>query len=209
MYISQASLKRLPQYLRILKEKQKAGIDYISSTTIAEELKLKSIQVRKDLALVSQKDGKPKVGFKIEELIYDLEEFLNINNMTDVIIVGAGKLGQALMNYHGFENNTNILMAFDNDIDKCDNKKIFYIDKMEKLIKKMNIHIGIITVPKEVAQEVCDRLVNCGIRAIWNFAPINLKVPEDVIVKDEDLAVSLLVLLKKIKIKDNKEDKNE
>lgn len=202
MYISQASLKRLPKYLRILKEKKKAGFEYVSSTTVAEELYLNSIQVRKDLSLVSKKEGKPKIGFEIKELIYDLEEFLNINNMTDVILVGAGKLGQALMNYKGFENNTNILMAFDNDLDKCDNKKIFYIDRMENLIKRMNIHIGIVAVPKEKAQGVCDRLIKCGIKAIWNFAPTNLKVPEDIIVKNEDLSVSLLVLLNKLKLKE-------
>jgi len=204
MYISQASLKRLPQYLRILKEKKKSGIEYIASTTIAEELNLNSIQVRKDMALVSKNQGKPKMGFKTDELIYDLEEFLNINNMTDVILVGAGKLGQALMNYNGFENNTNILMAFDSDLDKCDNKRIFYIDRMEDLIKRKNIHVGIISVPKEKAQEVCDRLIKCGIKAIWNFAPTNLKVPENVIVKNEDLSLSLLVLLKKIKLSEGK-----
>ena len=79
MYISQASLKRLPKYLRILKEKKKAGFEYVSSTTVAEELYLNSIQVRKDLSLVSKKEGKPKIGFEIKELIYDLEEFLNIS----------------------------------------------------------------------------------------------------------------------------------
>ena len=203
MHISQASLKRLPQYLRILKEMEKEGLDYISSTTVAKELNLNSIQVRKDLALVSKNEGKPKIGFKIDELICDLEEFLNINNITDVILVGAGKLGQALMNYNGFENNTNILMAFDNDFDKCDNKRIFHIDKMEKLITRMNIHIGIIAVPKEKAQEVCDRLIACGIKAIWNFAPTNLRVPENVIVKNEDLSASLLVLVKKLKTHSN------
>ena len=203
MHISQASLKRLPQYLRILKEKEKEGLDFISSTTVAKELNLNSIQVRKDLALVSKNEGKPKIGFKIDELICDLEEFLNINNITDVILVGAGKLGQALMNYNGFENNTNILMAFDNDFDKCDNKRIFHIDKMEKLITRMNIHIGIIAVPKEKAQEVCDRLIKCGIKAIWNFAPTNLRVPENVIVKNEDLSASLLVLVKKLKTHSN------
>jgi redox-sensing transcriptional repressor len=90
-------------------------------------------------------------------------------------------------------------MAFDNDINKCDNKKIFHIDKMDNLIKKMNINLGIITVPKDSAQEVCDSLVKCGIKAIWNFAPINLKVTNDVVVKNEDLSSGLLVLINKYK----------
>lgn len=200
-YISQASLKRIPKYLRVLKDKKENGVELISSTAIAKELNLNPIQVRKDLALVSKSDGKPGIGFHIQNLISDMEEFLNLNNMTDAIIVGAGKLGQALMNYKGFENNTDILMAFDIDKSKCDNKKTFYIDKMENLIKRMNIHIGIITVPKEAAQEVCDKMIKCGIKAIWNFAPVNLKIPENIVIKNEDLSASLLVLLKNLKEK--------
>lgn len=200
-YISQATLKRLPQYLRIIKDKINENVKNISSTEIATILRLNPIQVRKDLALVSRVDGKPGVGFNGEELIQDLEEVLNLNNITDAVIVGAGKLGQALLNYKGFENNLNILMAFDNDKIKCDNKKIFFIDDMENLINKNNIQIGIITVPKENAQDVCDIMVNSGIKAIWNFAPINLKVPENIAVKNEDLSTSLVILLKKLKEK--------
>lgn len=198
IYISQASLKRLPKYLRILKEKEST---YISSTEIADSLNLNPIQVRKDLALVSKSDGKPGIGFNVNELILDMEEFLNLNNITDAIIVGAGKIGQALMNYKGFENYINILMAFDNDTNKCDNKKIFNIDKMENLVNRLNIHIGIIAVPKENAQDVCNKMIDCGIKAIWNFAPIDLKVPLNVSIKNEDLSASLLILLKEVKEK--------
>ena len=198
IYISQASLKRLPKYLRILKEKEST---YISSTEIADSLNLNPIQVRKDLALVSKSDGKPGIGFTVNELIMDMEEFLNLNNITDAIIVGAGKIGQALMNYKGFENYINILMAFDNDTNKCDNKKIFNIDKMENLVNRLNIHIGIIAVPKENAQDVCNKMIDCGIKAIWNFAPIDLKVPLNVSIKNEDLSASLLILLKEVKEK--------
>lgn len=201
IYISQASLKRLPKYLRILKGMKDAGIEYISSTAIASELNLNSIQVRKDISIVSKTDGKPGIGFNIDKLILDMEDFLNLNNVTDAIIVGAGKLGQALIQYKGFSQSINILMSFDNDKSKCDNKKIFYIDKMEDLISRMNIHIGIITVPKESAQEVCNKMIKSGIKAIWNFAPINLKVPENIIIKNEDLTASLLILLKNLKEK--------
>lgn len=200
-YISQATLKRLPQYLRIMKDKKSEDVKNISSTEIATILKLNPIQVRKDLALVSRSDGKPGVGFNIEELIQDLEEVLNLNNITDAVIVGAGKLGQALLNYKGFEKNLNILMAFDNDKNKCDNKKIFFTDEIEKKIIENNIQIGIITVPKENAQNVCDMMIKSGIKAIWNFAPINLKVPDNIVVKNEDLSTSLVILLKKLKEK--------
>ena len=195
MPISIATLERLPQYLRILKNKREEKIVNISSTVIAKELNLNSIQVRKDLALVSKNEGKPGIGFDVNELVNDIENFLDLNNTKDVIIVGAGRLGQALMNYKEFENDISIVMAFDKDKSKCDNEKIFYIDKMENLIKRMHIHVGIITVPKEEAQKVCDMMIRCGINTIWNFAPINLKVPTNVRIKNEDLSASLLVLL--------------
>lgn len=201
IHISEASLRRLPGYLRTLKDKKENGITNISSTVLANDLDLNPIQVRKDLALVSKSNGKPGVGFNIDELIYDLEDFLNINNITDAIVVGAGKLGSALMNYNGFDKSINILMAFDSDKAKCDNKKIFNINKMEDLIRRMNIHIGIITVPKESAQDVCDMMIRSGVKAIWNFAPIRLRVNKDVIVKNEDLSASLLVLLNLLKEK--------
>lgn len=199
--ISMAGLNRLPKYLRILKEKQLNQVQNISSTIIAEELKLNPIQVRKDLALVSKNDGKPGVGFEINSLIADIEKFLGVNNSRNAIILGAGRLGQALINYNGFENDINIMMAFDNDKTKCDNKKIFHIDSLENKIIENDIHIAIITMPRDNAQEMCDRLVKSGIKAIWNFAPINLKVPEDIVIKNEDLSTSLLVLLKMLEEK--------
>ena len=193
-YISQATLKRLPQYLRIIKDKKNEDVKNISSTEIATILRLNPIQVRKDLALVSRTDGKPGVGFNTQELIQDLEEALNLNNITDAVIIGAGKLGQALLNYKGFEKNLNILMAFDNDKNKCDNKKIFFIDKMEKKIIENNVQIGIITVPKENAQNVCDIMIKSGIKAIWNFAHTDLNLPKHIVVENVHLSESLMRL---------------
>lgn len=199
MSVSIATLKRLPQYLRILRNKKDMQITNISSTTIANELNLNSIQVRKDLALVSKNDGKPGIGFEVNELINDIETFLDLNETKAIIIVGAGRLGQALMHHNEFENDINIVMAFDNDKTKCDNKMIFHIDQMEELIKEMNIHVGVLTVPKEAAQDVCDKMIKCGINAIWNFTPTNLTVPSNVKVKNEDLSASLLILLNSLK----------
>ena len=196
--ISIATFKRLPLYLRILKEKKKNNIENIPSTVFAKELNFTSIQVRKDLAKISDNEGKAGIGFNVDELIKNIEELLGVNNNRDAIIVGAGSLGKALLNYKNFGKEINMIMAFDNDKRKCDNKKIFYIDKMEELIKRFNIKIAIITTPEESAQEVCDKLVECGIKAIWNFAPVTLKVKENVIIRNEDLATSLLILLKKL-----------
>lgn len=198
MCASLATLERLPQYLRILKCKREEGVTNISSTMIANELGLSSIQVRKDLALVSKNDGRPGVGFELDEIIADIEEFLAMRSSKDVIIVGAGRIGQALLNYNQFENDAKIIMAFDNDEKKCNDTNIIHMSKLKKFVKRKNVHIGIITVPKEAAQEVCDLMIDCGIKAIWNFAPINLKVPDDVVIKNEDLSASLLILTKKL-----------
>ena len=102
------------------------------------------------------------------------------------------------MNYNGFENNVGIAIAFDNDKSKCDNKRIFHISKMKELVRNANIHIGIITVPKEFAQEVCNQMIESGIEAIWNFAPINLQVPENITLKNEDLSASLSILVRQM-----------
>lgn len=197
--VSKATLSRLPRYLRILKKEHENGLQYISSTLIADELSLTSIQVRKDLAIVSCQEGKPGKGFEIDKLINDLEEFLGLNHVRKAIIVGAGRLGQALVNFRGFENNIDISVMFDNDKRKCNDKNIFHIDKMNEYIKKEQVEIAILTVPEYVAQDVCDLLVKSGIKAIWNFALIHLKVPENVVVKNEDLSGSLALLLKNFK----------
>lgn len=196
--ISLAIFKRLPLYLRILNDKKKDNVENISSTVLAKELNFTSIQVRKDLAKISDCEGKAGIGFNVNELINNIEELLGLNNNNDAIIIGAGSLGQALLYYNNFGKDINMLMAFDKDINKCDNKKIFHIDKLENLVKRLNIRIAILAIPKDSAQDVCDKLVSLGIKGIWNFAPIILKVPENVVVKNEDLLTSLLILLKKL-----------
>lgn len=115
--------------------------------------------------------------------------------------MGAGSLGKALLSYRGFEQyGVEIVMAFDGDAKKAEQKvgekMILPMEKLENLCRRMNIHIGIITVPADSAQEVCDRLVDGGVRAIWNFAPIHLNVPDHVLVQNENMAVSLAALSK-------------
>lgn len=195
MTISVVTLGRLPKYLRILKKMQMENINNVSSTSIAKELGFNPIQVRKDLAGVSKTDGKPGVGFVVNDLIDDIEDFLNINHSRDIIVIGAGRLGQALMNYSGFENKVKVIRAFDCDKSKCDGKRIFSMSGLKSYVKKNNINVAIITVPKEAAQSVCDTLIDCGIKIIWNFAPMNLRVPDGIKIKNEDLSASLAVLL--------------
>ncbi len=192
--ISRAVLKRLPGYLSYLQSMPENSSVYISATSIANALGMGEVQVRKDLALVSS-GGKPKLGYLRENLMEDISQFLGYDNTTDAILVGAGKLGQALLGYSGFEAyGLNILAAFDTDPKACDAKSVISMDRLEKFCKSKKVLMGIITVPKEHAQEVCDRLIACGIKAIWNFAPVHLDVPENILVQNENMATSLAVL---------------
>lgn len=199
MSVSVRTIKRLPLYLRILKSKRDENVLNISSTTIANELGLNSIQVRKDLAIVSKEDGRPGVGFEVNKLINDINDYLDLNKPKNVIIIGAGRLGQALLNYNQFENEINIVKAFDIDNTKCNGKNILNISLLPEVVKQEDVHIGIITVPVVAAQEVCDLMVANGIKSIWNFAPINLSKPKDVFIRNEDLSASLAVLIRQMK----------
>ena len=198
--ISNSTLKRLPIYLSYLKGIPADGPAYISATALAVALDLGEVQVRKDLALVSD-GGRPKVGYLREKLIRDMETFLGYTNINDAILVGAGKLGRALLSYSGFaEYGLNILAAFDsNDAligTSKSGKPIMQMSRLETFCQEHKVRIGVITVPAEYAQEVCDRLIACGIQAIWNFAPKHLDVPSGILVQTENMAASLAVLSK-------------
>ncbi len=193
--ISKQALRRLPFYLEYLKEKQAEGVRNISATNVANDLKLNEVQVRKDLAAVSLTGGKPKTGYVAAELIRDLESFLGYDNTKEAVIAGAGKLGQALLAYKEFERyGLNIAAAFDTDESVVDGKRVLSAEKMSDICSRLKIHIGIICVPPECAQQVCDEMVACGILAIWNFTSVHLSVPSDVLVQYENLATSLAVL---------------
>ena len=195
--ISKAVLKRLPGYLAYLKTIPHNGPAYISATALANALGMGEVQVRKDLALVSD-GGRPKLGYLRESLIDDIEQFLGYDNTTDAVLIGAGKLGQALLGYSGFgEYGLNILAAFDilPDEDACTgNKPIYHISQLESFCRSNKVLMGIITVPSPFAQQVCDQLISCGIKAIWNFAPTHLEVPANILVQNENMATSLAVL---------------
>jgi redox-sensing transcriptional repressor len=197
--ISVQTLRRLPDYLHYLQSLDLKTEKYISAVTIAESLRLHEVQVRKDLAAVSPNSGKPRAGFEIAQLIQGIENHLGYHSVDEAVLVGAGKLGQALLSYEGFRDaGLNIVAAFDTDPEvlhsSLDGKYVFPMDKLVNLCQRMKIHIGIITVPAANAQEVCDLLLEGGIMAIWNFAPVNLKVPEDVYVRNENMAASLAMI---------------
>ena len=207
--ISKAVLKRLPGYLSYLKSLPEDSSPYISATALAAALCMGEVQVRKDLAMVSD-GGRPKIGYLRESLIEDISQFLGYDNTTEAILVGAGKLGQALLGYSGFnEYGLNIVAAFDvNPVaDKTDEgKPIYHMDQLDSFCRNNNVLMAIITVPTEFAQEVCDKLIGCGIKAIWNYAPTHLDVPANILVQNQNMATSLAVLSMHLKaqIKDKK-----
>ena len=193
--VSRKLLKRLPVYLNYLKNLPEDSQN-VSATGMAKALELGDVQVRKDLAKIST--GRRRTGRNRHQLMQDIEEYLNFAEETGTVVVGAGKLGRALLDYAGFEEaGFNVMAGFDIEpsIDISEGgKPIYPVGRLEHFCKHYDVHIGVIAVPAESAQRVCDSLVACGVRAIWNFAPIHLQVPDYVTVQSENLAVSLTSL---------------
>ncbi len=196
--VSLNTLQRLPRYLNYLKALD--GNDNVSSTEIAKALGLNDVQVRKDLSSVSS-GGRPKIGYKVSSLTEELKEFLGYNSLNRAVLIGAGNLGRALMSYRGFEEyGLKIIAGFD-CIEtlvgcKVDDKPILSLDSMAEFCAVNKVKIGVITTPAGAAQEACDRLASAGIKAIWNFAPAHISVPDGVLVQNENMACSLALLSK-------------
>ncbi len=196
--IPQPSLNRLPQYHHYLSELKTKGINTISCSVIGLDLNLVPVQVRKDLQYTGIV-GKPKTGYSVPELIAAIETFLGWNNVHEAFLAGAGNLGTALLGHERFSNfGLRIVAAFDTDPQKIGQwvhgKMVLPLDKLADLAKRMSIHLGIITAPAEHAQSITEKMVEGGIQAIWNFAPVRLKVPPHVMVHNEDLYSSLASL---------------
>jgi redox-sensing transcriptional repressor len=192
------TIKRFPSYLRLLLQYQEAGEEWISATKLAGDLGLTPIQVRKDMA-GSGVEGRPKVGFEINALLEAITHSLGWDNSTDAVLIGAGHLGVALSRYEGFASyGLRIVAVFDNDSSKV-GKAIGYtvvrpMVELADYIRDHDIKIAVITVPADAAQTLADELVGCGIKAIWNFAPKDLKLPAGIVVQRTDLATSFAVL---------------
>ena len=201
------TFKRLPLYYNLLLALQKEGQENVSAPAIAKRLGFHEVQVKKDLALVSLVGGKPRTGFQIRELIESIGRNLGYYNTMDAVLVGAGQLGGALLSYGGFDlYGVKIIAAFDANktlVGKAHGgKPIMDIGSLHPFCRRLNVRMGIITVPAEQAQEVCSLLVGSGVLAIWNFAPIHLDVSPDVFVHNENMAVSLSLLSQHLVQKD-------
>ena len=200
--VSEPTLKRLPLYHRFRKELLQRGQEAVSCTDIGEELNLDPTQVRKDLEAAGI-SGRPRIGYATAAVVDGIERFLGWKKVSEAFLVGAGSMGSALLGYRKFEEcGLKIVAAFDRDPAKVGRKihgkHVLALDKLTDLAQRMHVLIGIITAPAVEAQAVADALVAGGVRAIWNFAPVRLRVPEHIIVHNEDLYCSLASLSQKL-----------
>ncbi len=198
--IPKATIERLPLYYRCLDKLDKfENEDVVSSKELGGRLDIPSTQVRKDLSYYGE-FGRRGVGYDVHDLKKSVGKILGVNKKWSAVLIGAGNLGRALVNYGGFSKmGLDIVSVFDVDLNKIGNKigsiTVESSKNMENIIKKNGIKLGIITVPADSAQEVANQLVESGIKAIWNFAPTRLYVPDNVVVRNEDLAVGIVSLI--------------
>ncbi len=193
--ISNSVIRRLPIYLRLMQLLKAQGITTISSQDMGVRLDMNPAQIRKDLAYFGE-FGRKGVGYEVEYLERKLRQILNLDRQINVALIGAGHLGIALSNYARFQSERiSIAGLFDSDPSKIGLKvgSLVVQDFSELIdgVNENNIQMGIIAVPAIAAQDVCDALINAGVRIILNFAPINLRVPKEVVLRNTDFTTEL------------------
>jgi len=198
--IPSATIERLPLYYRCLdKMATFEETEVVSSKNLGGRLGIPSTQVRKDLSYYGE-FGRRGVGYNVKDLKKSIGKILGVDKKWPAILIGAGNLGRALINYTGFSKiGLEISDIFDNDLNKIGNRvgsiQVKSVNKLEETINEKNINLAIITVPSDPAQEVVDEIIEYGIKAIWNFSPTRLYVPDDIFVRNEDLAVGIVSLI--------------
>ncbi len=192
------TIRRLPSYLRILRDISKAGKEFVSSNHLAEVMNMEPILVRKDLVLTGIV-GSPRIGYRIPDLIRSIEDFLGWGKPLEAFLIGAGHLGTAILGYKEFVNfGLRIVASFDSDPRKIGESihgiRVSDIAGLQERLNSSNVRLAILTVPPEEAQGVADFLVKAGIRGIWNFTSIPLNLPDGIITHKEDIISGLAVL---------------
>ncbi len=208
--ISKNLVYRVPVYLTVSRRLLKDGARYITAPQISAITGINVETVKKDLSQICKTPGNPKLGREADVLVSEIIEFGVYTKLTNAVIIGAGHLGSALLNYDGFnEWGLQIIAAIDNNPalinTTINDKQIHGVDDLDKIIKEYNVQIAIITVPKEYAQELVDYAVAAGVKAIWNFAPTHISVPKDVVLQNENMASSLSLLNYNLNLKTSKQ----
>ena len=193
--IAESTVRRLSLYLRFLQEAPAAGEATISSDELAQRGGTTSAQVRKDLSFFGS-FGKRGLGYAVPELLRALEEILGLHRTWNVALVGAGKIGSALISYRNFQRRGfEIKAVFDADPEKIGRRwgtrTILSDDDLEEVLAREEIEMAVVAVPADAAQPVVDRIIRAGVRAILNFAPVRLRVPEDIALRNVDMVVEM------------------
>ncbi|WP_294588473.1 redox-sensing transcriptional repressor Rex [uncultured Phocaeicola sp.] len=200
--IPEPTLRRLPWYLSNAKLMREKGETYVSSTQISKQINIDASQIAKDLSYVAVA-GRTRVGYNVDLLIQVLENFLGFTDIHRAYLFGAGSLGGALLSDSGLKHfGLEIVGAFDINPKlvgtKINGIPIFHTDEVEKRVKESGVNIGVLTVPINIAQEVTDRMIDAGMKAIWNFTPFRIRVPETIVVQNTSLYAHLAVMFNRL-----------
>ena len=200
--ISQAVIARLPRYLRYLGDLKDSGVERISSQELSRMMNVTASQIRQDFNNFGG-FGQQGYGYNVEHLYAEISKLLGLSEKHHLVIIGAGNLGRAIANYMNFERRGFLFKGiFDRDPELCGKKirdmEVQPMENLESFIKEQDIDIAVMTIPKTGAVEVAEILVKNGIKAIWNFAHVDLEVPKDVQVENVHLSDSLMKLSYKL-----------
>ena len=200
--VPEPTLRRLPWYLSNIKLMKEKGEQYVSSTQISKEINIDASQIAKDLSYVNI-SGRTRGGYKIDALIEVLESFLGFTNMHKAFLFGVGSLGAALLRDSGLHHfGLEIVAAFDVNPElvgkDLNGIPIFHSDDFEAKMKEYDVNIGVLTVPINIAQEITDKMVDGGIKAVWNFTPFRIRVPENIVVQNTSLYAHLAVMFNRL-----------
>ena len=200
--VPEPTLRRLPWYLSNIKLMKEKGEQYVSSTQISKEINIDASQIAKDLSYVNI-SGRTRVGYNVDALIEVLESFLGFTNMHKAFLFGVGSLGAALLRDSGLHHfGLEIVAAFDVNPElvgkDLNGIPIFHSDDFEAKMKEYDVNIGVLTVPINIAQEITDKMVDGGIKAVWNFTPFRIRVPENIVVQNTSLYAHLAVMFNRL-----------
>ena len=200
--VPEPTLRRLPWYLSNIKLMKEKGEQYVSSTQISKEINIDASQIAKDLSYVNI-SGRTRVGYNIDALIEVLESFLGFTNMHKAFLFGVGSLGAALLRDSGLHHfGLEIVAAFDVNPElvgkDLNGIPIFHSDDFEAKMKEYDVNIGVLTVPINIAQEITDKMVDGGIKAVWNFTTFLIRVPENIVVQNTSLYAHLAVMFNRL-----------
>ncbi len=200
--VPEPTLRRLPWYLSVCRLLKQRGEQYVSSTGLSKETNIVASQIAKDLSCVNIV-GRTRVGYDIDNLLEVLEDFLGFTRIHKAFLFGAGRLGSALLNDSGLKQfGLEVVAAFDTNAKVVGHSvsgiPVYHINELETMMRKHNVRIGILTVPIDRAQEVADKMVVWGIKAIWNFTPLRIRVPENIVVQNTSLYAHLSLMFNRL-----------